>query len=116
MTVFTYPRAMVRRVIDGDTVEVMIDQGFGSSQVVTLRLLGINAPEVNGPTRDAGRAAKVALTGRLMGRLIRLETHKNTQDGDKQEKYGRYLADIWDSEGHVNAWLVEQGHAVKADY
>ena len=31
---------------------------------------------------------------------------------DMRDKYGRYLAELWDEAGSINAWMVEAGHAV----
>lgn len=45
-------RAAVHHIHDGDTLTVVLDQGFGDSKELTLRLLGVYAPElkqVGGP-------------------------------------------------------------------
>lgn len=34
---------------DGDTVKVILDQGFGDTKLVTVRLLGVFAPELSEP-------------------------------------------------------------------
>jgi len=46
--------ARIRRVVDGDTLVVMVDLGFGVEIAETLRLRGIDAPEL--PTRAGVRA------------------------------------------------------------
>ena len=50
-------RASVLRVVDGDTVELRADLGFRVFVDVTVRLWGIDAPEVHGATREAGLKA-----------------------------------------------------------
>lgn len=49
--------ADMTRLIDGDTQELTVDAGFHTDRAVTLRLLGVNCPEVHGDTREAGLAA-----------------------------------------------------------
>lgn len=114
-------RAIVRRVVDGDTIDVRIDQGFDNWRDERLRLFGIDTPESFGVKKDseeykAGMAAYdfvVALFGDAMSveAPIWLRTLKTG-------KYGRYLALVWteqefvdDLEMSLNAQLVKSGHA-----
>ncbi len=53
--------ATVKRVIDGDTVELVVDLGLRVSTTVAVRILGIDAPEVVGAEREAGLASKAGL-------------------------------------------------------
>ncbi len=101
-------RAIITSVYDADSCRARLDLGFGIYKAdEALRLAGINAPEMRGDTLDLARAARDALRLRVLGKLVTIRTHK-----DAQEKYGRYLAEIWDEAGSVNAWLVEAGYAV----
>lgn len=99
------------KVIDGDTIDLIIDLGFHVTITLRIRLKGLNAPEMN---TAAGKAAKefaqdwlnqqLAITGNT---LI-LETFK-----DKTEKYGRYLGTIRSTAGgNLNADLLAAQHAV----
>ena len=54
---FTW-RAYCVRVIDGDTLDLMLDKGFRDMSVERIRLAGINCPERHTTTREAGDAAK----------------------------------------------------------
>lgn len=109
-------------VVDGDTVKLKvlkqwiqeIDFGFymketvmtTRSAVLTFRLKGINTPEVHGATKEAGLAAKHAIEMLLQATPLRAVTYK-------QEKYGRWLVDIYNAKGEfVNDWLVKNGFAV----
>lgn len=86
----------VLRVVDGDTVDVMIDLGFRVWVKNRLRLWGIDAPETR--TRDLdekrlGLETKAYLEEQLVtaegdGREIRIESKG-------LDKYGRSLAVIW---------------------
>jgi micrococcal nuclease len=114
--VFEYS-ATVEKITDADTVKLRVDLGFGVFKVDTFRLHGINAPELNTPE---GKAARDFLRETLAayGNVCVVRTFK-----DKQEKYGRYLAELWVDHPrgdqvrvNVNALLVEQGHAVFKQY
>lgn len=96
----------VVRVIDGDTIWV---EGRGT--VEKVRLLGIDAPEMNyGKGRpDCGAAeATRALRARLDGKGVALERYG-------RDDYGRTLAIVFDPRAprdrNVNEWLLREGHA-----
>jgi micrococcal nuclease len=110
-------RAQLLRVVDGDTMDVMIDQGFDNSRRERLRLFGIDTPESFGVKKDseeykAGIAAKNFVEASVfVGGTVWLRTLKTG-------KYGRYLALVWAEQQHVddlsmsiNAQLVKSGHA-----
>lgn len=44
-TVWLFPRCTMKRVIDGDSVEIIADLGFGVAATVSVRLLGVDTPE-----------------------------------------------------------------------
>ena len=103
-------QATVRRWVDGDTVDVDIDLGFGliySNQ--RLRLYGIDAYESR--TRDLDEKEKgLAATAFVnevapVGSKITIVTYK-------EGKYGRILAEIFlDDYTNLNKLLTEKGHA-----
>ncbi len=101
MTVRLYNyRASVLRVVDGDTVDVLVDQGFHSFRRLRLRLQWIDAPEKRGEQKSRGTAAaehleelieQYAVTRDACGRpVIYVTTEK-----DRQGKYGRWLATLY---------------------
>ena len=112
---YTYFVSSVDRVVDGDTVDVIIDLGFDLTKKERVRLAGIDTPESR--TRDLeekamGLEAKDHLTGMLEGadRLI-VRTEK---DG----KYGRMLGWFYkneDAKYSINETMIEQGYAWKYD-
>ena len=101
----------VVRVVDGDTVDVDIDLGFGivySNQRV--RLYGIDAPESR--TRDLaekklGKDATRFLEGAL-GETCILRTKL-----DKKGKYGRILGEFYANafDISINEQMIQAGHA-----
>ena len=108
-------RVKIVKIIDGDTVDVDIDLGFGVwMHKERIRLFGIDTPESR--TRDLeekkyGLAAKKFLTGMLddEGGII-LKTHK-----DKTGKFGRILGELWRTTNYadksINDYMVEKHHA-----
>lgn len=88
---------------DGDTISVVIDLGLGVSKKESIRINGIDAPEL--PTA-AGKASKDALIKLIMFKTITVVT-----DRDKKEKYGRLLANIFIEETDVSEWMIKNGFA-----
>lgn len=102
-------RAVVERVVDGDTVHVMVSLGVDEYAYRMIRIRGVNAPEVfSGPPeeRERGKAARDFLTQLLpQGTRCRLATQRDTTT------FGRYVADIELEDGRdVATVLVETGH------
>jgi micrococcal nuclease len=98
--------AVIDRVIDGDTVDAIVDCGFNIHFCERFRLFGINAPEVRGEERPQGLESAEALREWCEGRDVIIETLK-----DKKEKYGRYLGTIWLDGVNINEEMVRLGLA-----
>jgi micrococcal nuclease len=114
-------RCKVIKVIDGDTVDVDIDLGFGI--VLTderVRIMGIDTPEsrTSDKVEDVfGEAAKARVKELLHGEAI-LKTEVNKDGEDMKGKFGRILGDfiVEEYEGQprlLTEVLIEEGHAVK---
>ena len=105
---FTY-NAKVIDVYDGDTITVVVDLGFHTNVKLKIRLHGINTPELKGESRAEGLKARDRVIGLILGKDIILKTHK-----DKQEKYGRWLGEIFlpEQDKSINTLLVEENLAV----
>lgn len=102
-----FPHATVVGVVDGDTVDVLIDFGFRLRQDHRVRLAGIDAPEISARGPE-GEAARDWLRLRLpVGTPVELVTEKPA------DKYGRYLAWVWlpTAEDSVNGQMIAAGHA-----
>mgnify|MGYP003114743557 CR=1 FL=1 len=107
--------AQVLRVVDGDTVDVLIDCGFSTFRKERVRLYGIDAPESR--TRDKeekkkGLAAKERLDQLITGTEGEIVVKTEL---DKKGKYGRILGVIWDrkKKKNFNKMLISEGHAVE---
>ena len=108
-------RAVTERVVDGDTVHVLVSLGVDEYAYRMVRIRGVNAPEMfSGPPeeRERGKAAREFLVGLLPeGTRCRLTTERDATT------FGRYVADIELEDGrNVASVLVEAGHATPADY
>ena len=109
-------RAKINRVVDGDTVDVDIELGFGivlSDERV--RIMGIDTPESR--TRDLvekkfGLASKARLK-ELLGKTSILKTEINKDGEDMKGKFGRVLGDFITEDGRlVTEIMAEEGHCV----
>ncbi len=106
----TFPgpvEAMVERVIDGDTLVVRAAVWPGHTVRVSVRLRGIDAPELKSrcaAEREAARQARDALATLVAGGAV-------TVSGISGDKYfGRVLAEISTATGEpVAQTLLEQG-------
>lgn len=106
-------RAVVRHVVDGDTLDALVDLGFNQFSYQTIRLAGIDAPEKNrAATKEAGLAAKRFLEGLVpVGTQVVLVTEPDP------DSFGRYIAIVDRSDGvEINQALVDAGHAVFREY
>jgi micrococcal nuclease len=97
--------ARVVDVIDGDTIRVLAD-----GREVTVRLIGIDTPEEDGPYTELecyGREATDHTTGRLDGADVDLE-----YDVERTDRYERTLAYVWLEGELVNESILAQGAGV----
>lgn len=101
-------KAKIIGVYDGDTVTAMVDLGFYHYQQMKFRLYGINTPEVRGEEREQGLIVRDIVRAMILDKEVVINSFK-----DKQEKYGRYLANIIIDDVDLNIWLVQNGHAVE---
>ena len=108
-------RCKVVKIIDGDTVDVDIDLGFGIWQMnERVRIMGIDTPESR--TRDKiekkfGLAAKARLKS-LLGPKPVLQTTISKKGEDMKGKFGRVLGDFLIDGKQVSQIMCKEGHAV----
>jgi micrococcal nuclease len=117
-------RCKVVKIVDGDTVDVDIDLGFGIVlKDERVRIMGIDTPESR--TRDLvekkfGLASKAKLKELLKGQPV-LKTQINKDGEDMKGKFGRILGDFIVEDGYggykngslVTTILINEGYAVK---
>lgn len=102
-------------IYDGDTMRVVIDTGFKIYTEQTLRLYGINAPEMRGKYKESGKDSRDWLRNRILNALahdimVTIKTRK-----DKKGKYGRLLAEVFieGDEKSLNEQMVDEGLAIE---
>ena len=117
---YTY-NAKVVKVVDGDTIDALVDLGFDTWKQVRIRMHGMNAPESR--TRDLeekklGLAAKARLK-----EILKENKNKFILVSHGVGKYGRCLGEIFVEntperqeiypylEISVNRVLINEGHA-----
>ena len=98
--------AMVTRVVDGDTIRVLIN-----NREDTVRLVGIDAPETVNPGKFVqcfGREASDKAKEILNGKTIVLES--DSTQGDRDE-YGRLLRYVFLDNLNFNQFMIGEGYA-----
>lgn len=99
--------AYVTKVYDGDTITVDIDLGLGVwIRNQTIRLAGIDAPEIRGEEREMGLIARDRLRSLVLDKKVIIKTYK-----DRKGKYGRWIADVYCQSEYINGLLVDEGLA-----
>ena len=103
----------VTRVVDGDTVDVIIDLGFSILHKCRVRLYGIDTPESR--TRDKDEKVRGKLAGKYLkdaidnGDIIVLQTKMK----DSKGKFGRVLANIIVDDININQQMILNHLAVR---
>ena len=112
---YTY-RASLVRVVDGDTVDLDVDLGFYMTARIRFRLADIDAPEVRGAEKAAGKASKAYLQ-ELLDEVEDSEIQYLAISTSKADSFGRWLATLWvvdDDAGEawsINQRMIEDGYA-----
>ena len=110
-------RCKIVKIIDGDTVDVDIDLGFGVwLKKERIRLYGIDTPESRTSDKEEkvyGLLAKEFLTNMLNDENgIVLKTKM-----DEVGKFGRILGELWRTTNYadrsINQYLIDKHHAVE---
>jgi endonuclease YncB( thermonuclease family) len=96
------------RTIDGDSFVADLRIFMGQTNRETVRVLGVNTPEMKGPTREAGEAARGFTATWLDGAELRL--HVCSRDA-----FGRVLATVHRARDGANLTtdLLAGGYGVK---
>lgn len=113
---WTY-RARCIRVIDGDTLVAEIDCGFGVRYEATVRIAGIDAPELPTPEGIAaadrlGQIVRYAVTDWP----LRLRTRRLARGTGEARSFSRYVAAVYAVQSDaqwcdVAATMITDGHA-----
>ena len=103
----------VKKVYDGDTITIISKLPYKDSALYkfSVRLNGIDCPEIKGETLKEKQCAQLARDE--LSKLI-LNKHVVLKDL-KTEKYGRILAEVYLDDLHLNQYMIDKKLAVKYD-
>lgn len=100
-------KAKILSVYDGDGVyHANVDMGMNLFQRKSLRLYGVDTPEIRGTHKDAGYVVRDVVRIIIQDKDIIIKTHK-----DKTGKYGRLLVDIIIDDMNLSDYLISIGYA-----
>lgn len=110
---FTFPikGGRVIKCYDADTITIASKLPYKESPLyrLSVRLSGIDAPEIKGKSEEEKEVAKQArdfVSNLILNKYVRLENVES-------EKYGRILADVYIGDVHLNEMLIKERYAVK---
>lgn len=111
---FLYPiKDNVHRIIDGDTISVLLDKGFNDNKTVSLRLIGLNAPESRtrrALEKEAGLLVKAVTTKWIDDRKDEQQLFATSEA--KPKYANRAVGKIWgisEESDCLNTYLLSKG-------
>lgn len=107
-------RAVCKYIVDGDTFDFIIDLGMFQYTYATVRLRGVDTPEIYGKvdqeTKNRGFLAKALAVNTILNQPCTVSLYKD------QMTFGRFVADVYYYENGVKKsfaqTLIEQGFGV----
>ena len=118
-------KAIISKVVDGDTIDATIDLGFKTWKKIRVRMEGINTPESR--TRDLEEKKLGLATKARLKEILEYNNNECVLKVSGVGKFGRAIASVYVdtlspasnkssmTEINVNKQLIEEGHAVAYD-
>ncbi len=106
-------KAKLKRVVDGDTVDLIVDAGFYISVHQRFRLKGIDTPEIFGVSKDSNEYKRGITAKEYVGRRFAQNNDECIVRSHHTGKYGRWIAEIWLGDSLLNEELLDEGLADK---
>ncbi len=101
---YVYKVASIRKVVDGDTVDAVLDVGLYLTATIRFRILGVDTPERGHP--GAAEATAFVVQWLADGHGLTVRTHK-------ADNFGRWLGDVHREDGTcLSQALLDAGLAV----
>jgi len=94
------------RARDGDTIEVLLNCGFGVWLETAIRIVEIESWELDGPDEKIVHAIAAAIDEALRGSILTIHPCQGGRD-----KYGRLRARVYRGETNIGDWLIQTGRA-----
>lgn len=112
-TDFSYRINKVTKIVDGDTIDVLLDMGFDIKYHSRVRLFGIDTPESRTRNREEkvrGLLSKAYLKDAIKkAKKLTIKTHKGSETG----KFGRILGEVFADGVNLNLKMCTEGYAVQ---
>lgn len=105
--------ARVDRIVDGDTLDVIVELGFEITIKARVRLAGVDAPEIHGVPHSSDEYQAGLKAKRHVEHLaphqswVELRTYKS----GNREKYGRWIAAVYADGTNIADDLITNGLA-----
>ena len=108
---YSYRVKSIKKVIDGDTFDCIMDLGFDVLLEARVRMMGMDTPESR--TRDLeekkfGLLAKEYLIMKLEAEDLIVTTEVDNEKG----KFGRILGWVWADDVNINQQMIDENMAV----
>ena len=102
----------VKRVVDGDTIDALVDLGFNTWKKVRIRFYGINAPESR--TRDLEEKKRGLAAKERLIEILKANDNKFMLRSHGVGKFGRCLGELFveSNKESVQQMLINEGHGV----
>ena len=113
---YEYKCKEIKKIVDGDTLAVVLDLGFNIFHSCRVRMAGIDTPESR--TRDLDEKARGKLAKEFLKNWVtEYENNKKnivikTKKEKAKGKFGRVLGELWVEGVNVNEDMMESYHAV----
>ena len=113
---YEYKCKEIKKIVDGDTLDVVLDLGFNIFHSCRVRMAGIDTPESR--TRDLDEKARGKLAKEFLKNWVtEYENNKKnivikTQKEKAKGKFGRVLGELWVEGVNVNEDMIQSYHAV----
>jgi len=108
---YTY-KAKCINVVDGDTIDVIVDLGFYLSKQIRVRVADVDTPELRSgreAERKHAREAKAFVERLILDKTVTIRTKKDVGI------YGRYWAEVILSDNEVLADKLQEAGLVKLE-
>lgn len=112
LTMYSYWGKVVK-VVDGDTYDILIDAGFDIRFQGRFRLLGVDTPEVFGIKRNSEEYQRGLAASKFVRGVMPAGTWVEVRVYQSNDKYGRWLADIFIDGVSLADTILAAGHGVK---
>lgn len=104
--------AHVARVVDGDTIDLVIDVGFNTTVSNRFRLVKIDTPEMFGVRHDSDEYKRGVKAKKDFEELLPESGWVEVRvfRSSNREKYGRYLCELFSEGKSINTAMVNLGY------